>query len=187
MEQLRVLTIGRGHHVVQRLTRALTAAGHVAVASTRIDSADDPVLAAAYDVVGFGRAVRLDMRDRCTQILREHNPDVVAYVGMFPEVGVLMGQIEYEVTRARGREDRVSDFGVEGRSAVRFRVARDIELRFRLRRVNPFFQPSERTFRTGSFAPGVHLLPVSYEHRLRMGNNFLQVDTDGTIVFTAPV
>jgi hypothetical protein len=185
MERLRIISIGRGQFILDRLTRALTAAGHDAVSSTRFDRIGDPLLDAVYDVVGFGRAVKPDMRARFEEILRGHNPAIVSYVGMCPEVGVLMGQINYEITRAH--DGRVTNFTVDDQSVVRFRVQKEVELRWKIRRINAFFQPSVRTFHTGVFTAGTHAMQVSRKDRLRIGSNFLQVEAGDNIVFTAPV
>lgn len=177
---MRVIAIGKSNRLLGDLTKALEAAGHRAVSSDHYDRTDDPLLNERYDVVGFGRAVTPEMRGQFERILREHNPDIASFVGMCPEVGVLMGQVDY-ACRREGPE-----FTVDG-NEIHVTTREEVDLEWRIRRVNLMFQPSVRVFHTATFAPGTHTVKVSERDKLRPGNNFLQVVAGGKVTFTAPL
>src|SRR4051794_32445746 len=113
---VRVISIGRNRSLLDRLTKALEASGHEAVSTNNVD---DPRINRPYDVVGFGRAVATETRVRLEKLLRAQNPDIAAYRGMCPEVGVLVGQVEYELAR---RDNSVVEGFVLANNEVRFEV-----------------------------------------------------------------
>jgi hypothetical protein len=172
---VRVISIGRNQGLLDRLASALREAGHEAVGTNKLDS---PLLDAPYDVVAFGRAVTAEERTRLESGLWARNPGIVSFVGMAPEVGVLKGQVESAAAGA--------DFSITG-DIVRFRLDEETELRWRVRRVNLLFRASERVVHVATYPPGAHSMRIDRRHKIRLGNNFLQVEAGGRVIFTAPV
>lgn len=171
---MRVISIGRNQSLLDRLTEALNARGHEAVSA---DNFDDPLIDNPYDVVGFGRAVTPDIRDRLAEVLRAQNPEIATYQGMCPEVGVLVGQVEYELAR---RDSSVVAGFTLADNEVRFDVRQAVRLTWKIRHVNALFQGSDQLLHDNRYEPGKHVVPVEP----RKGRNFLQVEARKT-VFTA--
>ncbi|TCO65172.1 hypothetical protein [Actinocrispum wychmicini] len=176
---MRVISIGKSPRILDALTNALEEAGYQAVSSTHYDRTDDPLLNERYDSVAFGRAVTPEMRERFERILRGHNPEIASVVGMCPEVGVLVGQVDYALARLR----EGPEFTVEGQE-VRVTTSAEVTLSWRIRRVNLLFQPSVKVFHTATLEPGTHTVRISERDKLRLGSNFLQVTADDKVVFT---
>lgn len=169
---MRIISIGRNQPLLDRLTAALQAAGHDAVSTT---SFDDPLVNESYDVVGFGRAVTPDIRERLERELRAHNPEIASYQGMCPEVGVLVGQVEYEL--AQRDTSVVSGFALVG-DVVSFEVHREVELTWRIRHVNLLMRGSDRVLGRGTYGVGQRSARIRRPSR---GKNFLQVGTWKTV------
>ncbi|GAB3911450.1 hypothetical protein ACFQ1S_03180 [Kibdelosporangium lantanae] len=168
---MRVISIGRNRTLLDRLTAALEARGHEAVSTS---DEDDPLIDNPYDVVGFGRAVTPETRARLETLLRAHNPDIAAYRGMCPEVGVLVAQAEYELAR---RDDSVVAGFELVDDEVRFEVHQPVALTWKIRHVNVLFRGSDRVLQERTYEVGEHVVPVEP----RAGRNFLQVDAQGTV------
>lgn len=171
---MRVISIGRGRLVLDRLTEALNASGHEAVSTNNFD---DPLINNSYDVVGFGRAVTPEIRDRLEKVLRAQNPEIAAYRGMCPDVGVLVGQVEYELAR---RDNSVVEGFTLADNEVRFEVRQAVALTWKVRHVNALFRGSDQVLHGRTYEAGRHVVPV----KRRKGRNFLQVEAQKTVFIT---
>jgi hypothetical protein len=171
---VRVISIGRGRSLLGRLTEALNASGHEAVSTNNFD---DPLINNPYDVVGFGRAVTPEVRDRLEGLLRAQNPEIAAYQGMCPEVGVLVGQVEYELAR---RDNSVVEGFTLADDEVRFEVHQAVALTWKVRHVNALFRGSEQVLWGKTYGAGRYVVPV----KPRRGRNFLQVEAKKTVFTT---
>jgi hypothetical protein len=173
-DEVRVISIGRNATLLDRLTAALTARGHEAVSTHDFD---DPLIDNPYEVVGFGRAVTPEIRGRLEGVLRAQNSEIASYRGMCPDIGVLVGQAEYEL--ARRDNSVVAGFTLVD-NEVRFEVHQRTDLTWKVRHVNRLFRGTDHPLHEGTYGPGSYAVPVEP----RKGNNFLLVEARTTVFVT---